>query len=194
MSEKLMHPTDPYPKDCGTVIGENHSCHNHEVAWIAWKARQSAGSIVEIGTYKGETARQLAIALPDKVIYTVDLPLGTSGYELLAKAPDLVGWLTIGLPNVRLNLTGSSEFVIPEGVGLIFIDGDHQRVLPKDSAKAIDYFKKRSGTIVWHDVHHPASRLAQPDKGMFYEVYNFLNAMDLPITYVATCRLAYCDF
>jgi hypothetical protein len=118
-----------------------------EAQWLVNKARTITGDILEIGTYKGATARELAVAFPNLTIHVVDVHMPSYGLkieEVCMEAKDL--------PNVNLTIADSHTFSYPPNLGLIFIDGDHTwEGVRIDTENALSYFRNRHGTIVWHD-------------------------------------------
>lgn len=118
-----------------------------EMKWLLDKAAKYAGSILEIGTYLGATAREFAVAFPNRQVISVDIHDPSYGLKR-----EEVGSLAKEYPNTKLFIEDSKTFTIPEGVGVIFIDGDHTwEGVRADTEKALAYMRGRSGTIIWHD-------------------------------------------
>lgn len=152
-----------------------------ECQWLIDKARTISGDILEIGTYKGATARELALAYPGLKIFCVDAALPWYGQK-----PEQVGHLAKDLPNVYLTIQNSRTYAYPPTLGMIFIDGDHSwEGVRIDTERALDYFRNRSGTIVWHD-YDPT-----------HEVLPYLNWIHrvngLKIKHVQCTQLAFLD-
>lgn len=119
----------------------------HEVQWLLSKIRGVTGDILEIGTFKGATTREIATAYPYIVIHTIDNCDPSYGLN-----PDEVGMECKDLPNVKLTIEDSGRYAFPPNLGMIIIDGDNTwEGVRRDTEKALDYFRNRHGTIVWHD-------------------------------------------
>lgn len=125
-----------------------------------------AKKIVEIGTFEGNTALNLAANTPpDALIITIDMP------------PDWNGRMGIKVPELKVNVTEGSKIgrqfegttyaekirqvfsdsadldwnQLPGPFDLVFIDGCHDFVyVQKDTANALQSLRP-GGLIVWHD-------------------------------------------
>lgn len=136
----------------------------HEIQWLCWAARNTPGNILEIGTQSGITTRNLAMACPDKLVFSVDLITDkpTMVDEQKHEMPTLrsVGFWARGLPNVMLSLQDSKTFSYTgKGIGFVFIDGDHSMDgVMADTALALAHYSacEKPMMIVWHDFYdHP---------------------------------------
>lgn len=150
-----------------------------EVQWLIAAGYTIPGDILEIGTYKGATARELALAFPHLTVHCVDIV--DPSYGLSAEQ---VGEEAKSLPNVRLTIADSKEFAYPPGLGMVLIDGNHSwNGVRADTERALGYFRGRRGLIVWHD-YDPT-----------HEVMSYLDWMDyhsnLEISWVQATMLAY---
>lgn len=154
-----------------------------ELQWIIWKLRNFLGDIVELGTFRGSTARELALAFPDRKIFCVDNidpAYGLTKEEVCAEAKDF--------SNVELILTDSKNFTIPDTTAAIIIDADHTwDGVRGDTEKAISYMRGRSpGVIIWHDYDQE------------HQVFPYLNWMIKngvsDIFHVQATTLAFRDF
>lgn len=120
-----------------------------ECQWLIEKIKGTKGNLLEIGTHRGTTARELALAFPDRQVFCVDVhdPVyGLSLEELCGEAKNL--------PNVKLILCDSAlyEYKRSDEIAFIFIDGDHTwKGIQTDTEKAMAYYRGYHGTIVWHD-------------------------------------------
>lgn len=134
-----------------------------ELRWIiSYLKQQTRGNILEIGTFYGQTARELATHLPDRKIICVDY-IGTDEYTSLTI--DTVCKYARHLPNVDLRLGNSKDFIYDpkDDISVIIIDADHSwEGVKADTQKALDYLKGRHGTIIWHD-YEPS-----------YEIHSYL--------------------
>lgn len=174
---------EPYPPQAIRPVALNVrglATQRHEVQWLVWKAAQVPGNILEIGTHQGATARALAMAFPNRLVYTVDNPdarlAPEQQHEVLRK--EQIGHLARGLPNVRL-LTPPVTY---DNIGLVFIDGDHRYDAVKaDTEQAL----KHARCVVWHDVIE--------DSAPWLGVYRYLLDSRLPVTRVEGTMLAYID-
>jgi predicted O-methyltransferase YrrM len=125
-----------------------------------------AKNVLEIGTYNGNTALNLAVNTPpDATITTIDLP------------PDWDGALAFDVPEDSLNATDITEIGIqykntkfvekinqvygdsaklnwkklPIPFDLVFIDGcHHYKYVKHDTEKALKHLRA-GGIIIWHD-------------------------------------------
>lgn len=118
-----------------------------ECQWLLNKIARCGGDVLEIGTYKGATAREIATAFPDVRLFCVDVAMPWYGLK-----PEEVGHEAKKFPNVHLTIQDSKTYAYPPNLGLIFIDGDHSwEGIRIDTERALSYFLDRTGTIVWHD-------------------------------------------
>jgi hypothetical protein len=111
---------------------------------IALARHENIRSIMEIGTYKGDTTRNLAMNLAAD-IWTIDWNVSSESSHLE------------DLPNVH-RIVGDSRYLgvvnLPRTVEMVFIDGGHQRdTVERDTELAFRSVPK--GVIVWHDCGHP---------------------------------------
>lgn len=143
------------------------SLDNNEALILCALAKHlKAKKIVEIGTFKGNTALNLAVnTAPDALIYTVDMP------------PDWGGKMEIKVPGLKVNVSDgsrigshfhNSEYAgkiiqifsdsasldwgrFPLPLDLVFIDGCHDYAyVQKDTDNALRSLRP-GGLIVWHD-------------------------------------------
>lgn len=161
-----MIPTVSYPEDA-RQLPRQIPCSgtlDEEIRWLCWEARRSQGNILEIGTQFGLTTRCLALACPDKLVFSVDyiVERGTMVEDQKHEMPTLatVGSWARGLPNVFLSLQDSKTFDYDgKDIGFVFIDGDHSMSgVASDTELALSYYRRRNRpmTIVWHDFYdHP---------------------------------------
>jgi predicted O-methyltransferase YrrM len=126
-------------------------------------------SIVEIGTFHGETTRLLALNCPDATVHTVDLPptfdvakdagaLPLDDLHLIAQR-SRVGEAYRGLPNVVQQFadTAGWDWEPARGADFFFIDGAHTYDYMKSDTDRAMEVAGRGATIAWHDVDavHP---------------------------------------
>jgi predicted O-methyltransferase YrrM len=126
-------------------------------------------TIVEIGTFHGETTRLLALNCPEATVHTVDLP---PNFDVTADAAELplddahliaqrsrVGEACRGLPNVVQHFADSAtwDWAPARGADFLFVDGAHTyEYMKKDTERAMEV-ATRPATIAWHDANavHP---------------------------------------
>ena len=127
---------------------------------------RNAKKIVEIGTFEGNTALNLAANTPDNaLVVTVDMP------------PDWNGRMEMKVRELKVNVTEASKIgkqfkntdcagkiqqvfsdsasldwtQLPVPLDLVFIDGCHDYAYVKtDTANALQFLSK-GGLIIWHD-------------------------------------------
>lgn len=150
-----------------------------EIQWLINKGSGITGDILEIGTHKGATARELAVAFPHLTIHCVDSADASYGLK-----PEEIGMESKHLPNVSLTLADSKSYSFPPGLGMIIIDGDHSwDGVKADTEKSVNYFRNRSGLIVWHD-YDPTHEVMPYLDWLVYHT-------GLPIKWVQNTMLAY---
>jgi hypothetical protein len=126
-------------------------------------------SIVEIGTFRGETTRLLALNCPEATVHTVDLPpafdvakdvgaLQLDDPHLIAQR-SRIGEAHRGMPNVVQHFADTAAWTWEpvQGADFFFIDGAHTYdYVRNDTCRALGA-AARPATIVWHDVDavHP---------------------------------------
>lgn len=127
---------------------------------------REARAIVEIGTYEGNTALNLAANTPDDaLIYTIDMPSDWNG-RMEMKVPELKINVTEGSgvgrqfknteysKKIRQIYSDSASLdwsQLPVPVDFVFIDGCHDySYVKKDTANALRCLRP-GGLIVWHD-------------------------------------------
>jgi predicted O-methyltransferase YrrM len=106
-----------------------------ELLWLASRARE-AKVIVEVGSYKGRSTRALADNCPG-VVYAVDpwdgiyvfdsgreCPIETRQWEVFAR--NMVDHLDLGKVVALKHQFKDALAVLPTGVDLVFLDGDHR--------------------------------------------------------------------
>jgi hypothetical protein len=147
--------TIPYPEAATDwrISTETHYTPANEVSLLCWLIAQVPGDILEIGCSRGWTTQALALAFPDRIIHAVDWTGNheLSGPQALEK-PEIVAEIACHLPNVRTYNMNSHLLPYPEGVGFIFIDGDHSlEGVRGDSERAFLYARSHDVIIAWHD-------------------------------------------
>lgn len=183
MKTARLHDTG-YPIEAMDVVlrGRPVATKPWEVQWLVHTFHGVPGNIVEIGTYHGETALELASAFPERTIHCVDCALETYGLS-----PDEVCHLAKHMANVRLHLTESHLFTYPEDVRCVFIDGAHDwNGVRMDTELAFSHISRVGGVVVWHD----AVECEHDD------VMRYLSrvAYDYDVRLVRGTTLAYCEF
>ena len=124
----------------------------------------AANKVLEIGTYDGFTALNIAANLPDGgEVATLDLP--QDGDEAALRAGGLSNAITSGIVGEKFRnepeaakirqIWGNSAEIDWTSFGgpfdMIFIDGSHDyKYVKSDSLKAIQHVRP-GGTILWHD-------------------------------------------
>jgi predicted O-methyltransferase YrrM len=148
------------------------SVNLYELAILcAFAKLRGARNILEIGTFHGNTALNLAANTPaDAVITTVDLPYDWSGQMALDNpratynptARDMVGWQIKDSPNegkirqVRADSATLDWGSLGGPFDLVFIDGCHAYdYVRSDTANALKHTKP-DGIILWHDYGNKA--------------------------------------
>lgn len=117
-------------------------------------------SVVEVGTFDGQTTRHLAVNLPESTIHTIDLPEAASEElpEIIPKDDfhlihsRRVGWVfksDVSITNVTQHFGDTATLAFPPAE-LYFIDGSHTyEYVRNDTEKALDCSVAK--TILWHD-------------------------------------------
>jgi len=125
-----------------------------------------AKNILEIGTYDGNTALNLAAnSLPDAFISTVDLPPDWNG-RLELKVPELkvnvIDSMKIGIQFKKTKYSKKIKQIFSDSakidwneiqtpLDIVIIDGCHDYVYVKgDTQNALKYLKS-GGILIWHD-------------------------------------------
>jgi hypothetical protein len=127
-------------------------------------------TIVEVGTFHGETTRLLAVNRPEATVHNIDLDPGFNvatdhgafpldDHHLIAQRSS-VGEASRGLPNVVQHFGDSAvwDWAPARDAGFFFIDGAHTyEYMKNDTDRALEV-AGRPATIAWHDVNavHPA--------------------------------------
>ncbi len=132
-----------------------------ELQWLVWKASQTTGNLVEIGTCHGATTAVLAHAFPTRKIWTVDWLVNNRllpEQALEMPRASSVGRLAMGFNNVIQLLQDSRllDYSRLGPVGFVFIDGDHSYDGVKaDTGLVLDHHRRtgRPMTVVWHDYY-----------------------------------------
>ena len=116
--------------------------------------RYAARTLLEVGTFRGESA--LAVASAGVDVVTLSLP----DDDLLQQgAPrswvDAHRTLSTGVPRIRHVFGDSATFDIGpyrEWADILFIDGDHSRMaVESDTRRFWATRSQRAGAVVWHD-------------------------------------------
>lgn len=197
-----MIPAEDVPSSIRSIklVGNPWATCYDEVQWLVHKAKYCPGNILEIGTFEGATALELASAYPDRMVHCLDQTpeeLEHSSYGLKA---DRICFKARHLSNVKLRLVGDAfKYTEEDNIGFVFIDGDHSwEGVRYDTEKALFWFRPsgnfhdrkgaRQGIIAWHD--------ATPDwPGDFnMQVYTYLDQLNFagwPIIRVRKTCLAY---
>ncbi len=122
-------------------------------------------TVVEIGTFDGNTTLQLALnSPPDSTVYTLDLPDGFAAGELHTEAGELQ--FITGAHRVKRKYQGSPvaykvkqiftdsarfDFQRLAGIDLVFIDGSHSYAYVKNDTEKIWPALNKGGIMIWHD-------------------------------------------
>lgn len=129
--------------------------------------------IFEIGTFQGQTTRNLSANFPHAEVFTLDLDVSrTAGITLSEGAP------VHRLLGHSMSFNFCPYFVSCE---LIFVDGGHDyETVKSDSQNALKLrCSGATSAIVWHDYGHP----------LFPGVTQALNELDLPILHVGDTQM-----
>jgi len=161
---------------------------NRDTALIVTLLAQER-SILEVGTYLGHTTQNIATAIPNASVVTIDvtkdivqtLPFQT--HEILSNE-DSGSFITA--PNVQQFKIESDDFFAANstGFGGVFIDGDHSEAqVMKDSISACKLVEKNAGIVVWHDVYPENCQEYKTNPGVVnvlkalpYKCYKFENS------------------
>jgi len=126
----------------------------------------SVRCFLEIGTFNGRTALNIAANMPEEgVVYTLDLPregMDTTNLPLDPRDKILIdkeasGALFVGTPEERRirQLFGDSatfDFSPYHGsVDMVFVDGSHSCEYAKKDTQTALKLLRSGGTVVWHD-------------------------------------------
>lgn len=121
-------------------------------------AKESIGCIVEIGSWIGRTTACLALgameANPVPSVYAVDNWMYENSYERfttnikIAGVNDYIIPIRIKSEDAFISKVPSEAFL--DGIGFLFIDGDHHYEYVKKDIAWIKYVKK-GGKIAFHD-------------------------------------------
>jgi len=129
------------------LIGTATGVAPWEAKFVLECVANTPGHVVEIGTHRGDLAREIATAYPLREIHCVDKADPSYG----VKAED-IGEVAKPFSNVAIHLMDSKDFTIPKGTGVVFIDGDHTWDGVKiDTENALRHFRTHRGMILWHD-------------------------------------------
>lgn len=159
---------DSGPIQLCEITGKDGNVSLLELSIIAkLVARQKPEQILEIGTFDGRTALNIAancdksstiytLDLPRKDIFNTALPIELSDKHYIDK--EISGDRFIGTPYEKriVQLYGdSATFDFSpyfDKIDAIFIDGSHSyEYVLNDSRVALKLLKKRRGLIIWHD-------------------------------------------
>lgn len=168
-----------------------------ERRWVVAKAKQTQGTICEVGVFSGATTRELALSYPQRKVRGVDVGDFDSEKNYGVKGIRL-GQEVEGLPNVEIHTVGFQHFVLTDE-DFFFVDGNHTwGGVQHDTQKVLSWFRPsdsfdnkangRSGVVVWHDyLLHP-----NPTQGVFH----YLNSISYlwPLRHIFGTTLVYCQF
>ncbi len=111
-------------------------------------------TFLEIGTNEGRSTKNIAAALSDWSIETVDLPLEQGRtvekwQEIELLPANEVGKFCRGDPRIRVHLGHADEIFKDRRFGAVFVDGDHSiEGVRRDTELAM---RIADGVIIWHD-------------------------------------------
>jgi hypothetical protein len=142
------------------------------IALLAVLTDRAPHSVLEIGTFNGNTTRLIALNFPQATIHTVDLPedfaAGTDTSTLPKDDFHLIAARKVGsayradptITNVvqHFGNTAAWDFKQAEGATFFFIDGAHTyEYVRNDTEKALAASRGRRATLLWHDcdASHP---------------------------------------
>ncbi len=149
----------PYDRKRGTSLEVDELC-----ALLAMLKHSHCESVLEVGTYDGNTALNFALNTSDEGnVATIDLPAGGSPAFALpversnANPSEVIGrqfYQTAAAPkitSVRQDTAVLDWESLPGPFDMIFIDGCHEYSYVKnDTEKALKVLK-RGGLVIWHD-------------------------------------------
>ncbi|MEW5954380.1 MAG: class I SAM-dependent methyltransferase [Bacillota bacterium] len=166
----VMAMTDLLGDDVGIKLenfwSKNGNVSSYELMCLsALCANYKPRVVLEIGTFDGNTALQMALNIPpDSMVYTMDLPDGTSSGKLGAETRDLQFIAGDHRENrryarsamahkIKQILADSAEFNFSSlgGIDLAFIDGSHSFAYVKNDTEKILPLLNKGGVIIWHD-------------------------------------------
>lgn len=122
----------------------------------------------EIGTYFGLTTRVLAMAHPESIVHTIDLPEGFDPENDDCEIPKddfhLIKNRRVGdgfrhdpsIKNVVQHFgdTAKWDYTPVKDAELFFIDGSHTyEYIKNDTEKCLEACRGHKATFLWHDVH-----------------------------------------
>lgn len=115
---------------------------------------------VEIGTFYGESTVNIARAMPNHLVLTVDLPNGQAPKwqindhesKYLWKTPTFSPETEDRIEAIRVD---SADMELPKGleIGFAFIDGGHSYEYAWSDFSKIEPLLVRDGIVVFHDVY-----------------------------------------
>lgn len=120
----------------------------------------SSGNMLDIGTYKGNSAARMALNSPESKIYTVNIhpdEIGQGGIRVTG-APSIeeIGsyYRALGLKNVEQIYANTINWEIPDDIAnlkLVYIDGSHDKEVVLNDTKLVIDRVDSGGFILWHD-------------------------------------------
>jgi hypothetical protein len=126
---------------------------------------RSPKTVVEIGTFNGQTTRLMALNLPDAEIHTIDLPenFSDNGAGMPKDDWHLISARRVGsvyradpsVTSVKQHFGDTAEYVFP-AAEIFFIDGSHTYAYVRnDTEKALK--SPATKVLIWHDCNrtHP---------------------------------------
>lgn len=113
------------------------------------------GSLLEIGTGRGDSATFFALAKPKWIIYTVDQYGVASdypaGYSLKELGKNVVTWRNAGLISIIPIIANSFDMPWGAMIDALYIDGDHRYEAVKSDFERFAPFLKPDGIIMMDD-------------------------------------------
>ena len=199
-----VHLSDLFSEEVEVVIKNSPqvagNVHPYELTVLGYLvAAQKPKTILEIGTFSGNTALHMALNSPEEAtVYTLDLPVDAPAAALRQDPDDLIyvqSRLSYDLKYLKypegkkvVQKYGDSaafdfgEFKSGGLLDFIFIDGSHSyEYVKSDTEKSLQILRP-GGSILWHDY--------TPN---FPGVFRYLNGLkkELPIRWIEGTRLVY---
>lgn len=182
---------------------DNNVSDKEQSIIIALLKRVNPQTILEIGTYRGDTTHLLSQHFPQSDIYTIGL---TQKYVREEKTPLEKKWLRGGTTlteeengksceedsNVTIIVGDSRDQKvwddIPQAIDAVFVDGNHYYdYVLTDTIKA---YTKEPSLIIWHDYRDPSKVEGFYRENVTQAVLD-LSSLLSPIYYVWGTKLAF---